>query len=152
MQATRRLLQHRQPMIRFLGKRFVPKSSYCEDFPRVPGPTDVAPDIDHSPHVHPAAPDDTLPRSFKEYRNRAVQHGPLNGQQQSQRPPKVPEVQTTQQPYGSIGGRSAQQLGSVEPRDGEFWDRNDLPARFRRGTWTLTEMEAVESGGASLFA
>jgi small subunit ribosomal protein YMR-31 len=55
------------------------------------------------------------------------------------------------QPYGGIGGRTARQLGSVKPKDGEFWDRNELPKRFRRTVYSEAEMEAIESGGASLF-
>ena len=55
------------------------------------------------------------------------------------------------QPYGGIGGSTARQLGSVKPKDGEFWDRNELPKRFRRTVYSEAEMEAIESGGASLF-
>lgn len=55
------------------------------------------------------------------------------------------------QAYGAIGGRSARQLGSVQPKEGEFWDRNELPKRFRRTAFTEAEMEAIESGGASMF-
>jgi small subunit ribosomal protein YMR-31 len=42
-------------------------------------------------------------------------------------------------------------LGSVQPKEGEVWDRNELPKRFRRTAFTEAEMEAIESGGASLF-
>ena len=42
-------------------------------------------------------------------------------------------------------------LGSVQPKDGEVWDRNELPKRFRRTVFSEAEMEAIESGGASLF-
>lgn len=55
-------------------------------------------------------------------------------------------------PYGAIGGHSGRQLGSVEPGKGEVWDRNELPARFRRKVWTVDEMEAIDSGGASLWS
>ena len=55
------------------------------------------------------------------------------------------------QPYGGIGGRTARQLGSVKPKEGEFWDRNELPKRFRRTVYSEAEMEAIESGGASMF-
>jgi hypothetical protein len=55
------------------------------------------------------------------------------------------------QPYGGIGGCTARQLGSVKPKEGEFWDRNELPKRFRRTVYSEAEMEAIESGGASLF-
>ena len=56
------------------------------------------------------------------------------------------------QPYGGIGGKTGQQLGSFQPGKGEVWDREELPLRFRRRKWTEAEMEAVDSGGASLFA
>lgn len=55
------------------------------------------------------------------------------------------------QTYGAIGGSSGRQLGSVAPKEGEFWDRNELPKRFRRTVFSDAEMEAIESGGASLF-
>lgn len=163
MQATRILRQHRQPMIRFLGKRSVPKSQYHPlHLPPQPHPlTSLTPDVDHTPHVHPAAPADSLPESFAQYRNRAIQHGPLGGQQQqTQQRSGAPSPSSgssgatpgINQPYGSIGGRSAQQLGSVQPGKGEVWDREELPVRFRRRAWTAEEMEAVESGGASMFA
>lgn len=47
---------------------------------------------------------------------------------------------------------TGQQLGNVQPGKGEVWDRDELPARFRRMRWSEAEMEAVNSGGASLFA
>jgi small subunit ribosomal protein YMR-31 len=59
--------------------------------------------------------------------------------------------QTPSQALGGIGGSTARQLGSVKPKDGEFWDRNELPKRFRRTVYSEAEMEAIESGGASLF-
>lgn len=55
------------------------------------------------------------------------------------------------QPTGAVGGRSGRQLGSVQPKEGEFWDRNELPKRFRRTLFSEAEMEAIESGGASLI-
>ncbi|KMU88632.1 hypothetical protein CIHG_06571 [Coccidioides immitis H538.4] len=69
------------------------------------------------------------------------QHGPLNS-------PSRPSA------YGglhrwSIPGAS---LGSVQPKQGEYFDRNDLPERFRRIPWSQAEIEAIETGGASLFA
>ncbi|OTA29506.1 hypothetical protein BTJ68_09351 [Hortaea werneckii EXF-2000] len=67
MQFTRALWQHRQPMIRFLGKRSIPKQ------------------VDHTPAPHPASPTHELPESFASYRTRAQQHGPLGGKQQGQR-------------------------------------------------------------------
>ncbi|TKA24731.1 hypothetical protein B0A50_05719 [Salinomyces thailandicus] len=125
-------------MIRFLGKRSTPKK------------------IDHSPQAHPASPSDELPESFASYRNRAQQHGPLGGQQQqSQSSTKsaAPSSSAGAAPtYGNIGGRSASQLGPVEPAKGQYWDRNELPKRFHRARWTEAEMEALESGGASMSA
>lgn len=55
------------------------------------------------------------------------------------------------QATGLVGGRSGRQLGNVQPKEGEFWDRNELPKRFRRTVYSDAEMEAIESGGASLF-
>ncbi|EMC97317.1 hypothetical protein BAUCODRAFT_68698 [Baudoinia panamericana UAMH 10762] len=120
MRLTRVLLQKRQPLIKFLGKRHTPKQ------------------VDHTPHAHPASPTHELPESFASYRTRAQQHGPLGAAQ-------------TAQPYGAIGGRPGRALGPVEPKKGEYWDRNELPKRFHRTRWTAAEMEALESGGASMF-
>jgi small subunit ribosomal protein YMR-31 len=53
--------------------------------------------------------------------------------------------------YGAIGGAPGQSLGPVEPKQGEFFDRNELPKRFWRTQWSEEEIEAVSSGGASLF-
>ncbi|KAF2018171.1 hypothetical protein BU24DRAFT_461131 [Aaosphaeria arxii CBS 175.79] len=118
MNATRVLLQQRQPMIRFLGKRAIPSQ------------------VDHTPHVHPASPSQSLPDSFASYRKKAQQHGPLN--QSSQ--------------YSTIGGRPGSQLGPVEAGKGLHFDRSELPQRFQRLAWTQAEIEAVESGGASTYA
>lgn len=53
--------------------------------------------------------------------------------------------------YGAIGGHSGQSLGSVKPPPGQYFDRSELPARFQRTKWTAAEIEAVETGGASLL-
>ena len=58
-------------------------------------------------------------------------------------------VQGGSQTYGVIGGRSGHSLGSVKAAQGEFFDRSELPARFRRMEWTDSEIEAVDSAGAS---
>lgn len=116
-------------------------------------------DIDHAPHVHPAAPSGSLPESFASYRGRAQSHGPLGGQQQPaqstsssrQGAPSGSAAAQTAEPYGAIGGHSGRELGSVQPKPGEFWDRDDLPKRFHRMRWTEAEMEALESGGASMW-
>ncbi|KAJ9658115.1 hypothetical protein H2201_007896 [Coniosporium apollinis] len=124
MNATRVLLQqHRQPMIRFLGKRTTPTK------------------VDHTPHAHPASPTHSLPDSFANYRQKAQQHGPLN-----------PQPRTNYSTgRGAVGSHPGKSLGPVEPAKGEFFDRSELPERFRRLKWTMAEIEAVESGGASLY-
>lgn len=43
-------------------------------------------------------------------------------------------------------------MGSVQPKEGEVFDRNDLPKRFWRTQWSDEEIDAVTSGGASLVA
>ncbi|KAF2184427.1 hypothetical protein K469DRAFT_709166 [Zopfia rhizophila CBS 207.26] len=121
MNATKQLLQHRQPMIRFLGKRTTPSK------------------LDHTPKVHPASPSQSLPESFATYRQKAQQHGPLN--------------QSNQYSTGGwIGSKPGASLGPIEAGKGEFFDRAELPKRFQRLAWTQDEIEAVESGGASLRA
>lgn len=97
--------------------------------------------IDHSPQAHPASPTKSLPDSFATYRAKAQQHGPLGG-----------HITSINGAYGAIGGNSARSLGSIQPKQGEYFDRNDLPSRFQRTIWTEEEIEAVTSGGASLFA
>ncbi|KAI5926054.1 hypothetical protein F4810DRAFT_708135 [Camillea tinctor] len=92
--------------------------------------------IDHTPRPHPASPTGALPgngnshTSFSSYRDSVQQHGPLRK---------------------TIGSTSAASLGSVEAPKGVFFDRNELPERFRRTPLTLAEIEAVETGGAALF-
>lgn len=115
----------RQPLIRFIGKRTIPNS------------------IDHSPKVHPASPSSSLPAdftspkhsSFSSYRQTAQQHGPLGRSKSSD---------------GSIGSLSGHSLGDVKPTKGEYFDRNELPARFRRQRIELSEIDAIETGGATL--
>ncbi|KAL5120565.1 hypothetical protein ACEQ8H_001584 [Pleosporales sp. CAS-2024a] len=125
MNATRILHNGRQPMIRFLGKRTIPSK------------------IDHTPHAHPAAPSDALPESFASYRKKAQQHGPLNPGLRSNYSTIV---------GGHIGGTPGTALGRVEAGKGEYFDRSELPARFQRLSWTPAEIEAIESGGASMYA
>jgi small subunit ribosomal protein YMR-31 len=141
---SRLLAQHRQPLIKFLGKRSVPQK------------------IDHSPQVHPASPVPSLPDSFAEsfadYRSRAQQHGPLKKQNQ---PSAGSSSQSSvsagfggmggSQTYGAVGGVSGASLGSVQAGKGEFFDRIELPKRFRRMDWSDSEIEAVDSAGASLW-
>ncbi|KAI0393238.1 hypothetical protein F5Y17DRAFT_459114 [Xylariaceae sp. FL0594] len=131
MNATRVLRQaqavahgaERTPLIRFIGKRNIPSN------------------IDHTPQPHPASPTGSLPptfnksngnshASFSSYRDSAQQHGPLRK---------------------SIGAQPASKLGPIQPPKGQYFDRNELPARFRRTPLTLAEIEAIETGGAALF-
>lgn len=145
-----RLSQHRTPLIKFLGKRVPPKPE----------------SIDHTPHLHPADPHPSLPDSFAEsfvnYRDRASQHGPLiNGQSSSSSSSSSegsgsesapsPKPGSGTQAYGLIGGRSGKSLGSVAAAKGEFFDRSELPRRFQPVEWEQKEIDAVESGGASLW-
>jgi small subunit ribosomal protein YMR-31 len=92
--------------------------------------------IDHSPHPHPASPSSSLPTTFSTYRQQAQQHGPLG--------------RTRSSSTSSIGGRSGSDLGSVKPADGMYFDRNELPLRFRRTPFTEAEIEAIETGGATM--
>jgi len=43
-------------------------------------------------------------------------------------------------------------MGPIAPPKGVFFDRNELPARFRRAPLTAAEIELVETGGAAAFA
>ncbi|KJX97161.1 hypothetical protein TI39_contig541g00016 [Zymoseptoria brevis] len=135
MQSTLRLL-HREPMIRFLGKRSLPQK------------------VDHAPPPHPASPTPSLPQSFASYRERAIQHGPLKGSQSSSATSSAAAApgSSVLSPYGAIGGKSARELGPIKIGKGEFATRAELPRRFQATPWTEAEIEAVESGGASLFA
>lgn len=126
-------------MIRFLGKRSIPTSMYLL-VKASTAPSDTHAEIDHTPHAHPAAPTSELPESFASYRQKAQQHGPLHRR-------------TAASQYGGfVGGKPGSALGPVEPASGEFFDRSELPARFARTSWSAAEIEAIESGGASLFA
>ncbi|KAI0885040.1 uncharacterized protein GGS22DRAFT_137635 [Annulohypoxylon maeteangense] len=120
----------RTPLIRFIGKRSIPEH------------------VDHSPHPHPASPSGALPAgfgsgsnsnshvSFSSYRDHAQQHGPLR---------------KTIGAVDGIGAQSASRLGPIEPPKGVYFDRNELPERFRRVPLTAAEIEAIETGGAALF-
>lgn len=39
----------------------------------------------------------------------------------------------------------------MQPKDGEYFDRDELPTRFRRTVMSSAEIEAIESGGASFW-
>jgi small subunit ribosomal protein YMR-31 len=45
---------------------------------------------------------------------------------------------------------SGHSLGPVAPAKGEYFDRNELPVRFRRSPIELAEIDAIETGGATL--
>ncbi|GAW15095.1 hypothetical protein EKO27_g7142 [Xylaria grammica] len=101
------------------------------------GKREIPSNIDHTPHPHPASPTGSLPAnfghthtSFSSYRDSAQQHGPLRK---------------------SLGSIPASRLGPITAPKGQYFDRNELPERFRRTPISLAEIEAVESGGASLF-
>jgi len=112
--------QQRTPLIQFVGKRTAPEHASQQRQP------------------HPAAPSESLPTTFKEYRAKATQHGPLS-------------VGSTSSP-GRIGGATGESLGPIEPPKGIAFDRDELPLRFKRLAWTAEEIEAVQSGGASALA
>lgn len=114
--------------------------------------------VDHTPRVHPASPSDFLPpsftSSFAQYRDRAQQHGPLHTQSNA----TAAAAASFASPFGaasSIGASSGASLGgglTTAPGEGRAFDRCELPARFGRLPFSETEMEAVETGGASLVA
>ncbi|PQE23901.1 hypothetical protein CJF32_00006711 [Rutstroemia sp. NJR-2017a WRK4] len=90
----------------------------------------------------PSSPTHELPKGFAEaqssfsaYRQNAQQHGPLGRSARKD---------------GSIGALPGKALGPVEPAKGEFWDRNELPSRFHRTRIDLAEIDAIETGGATL--
>ncbi|MCJ1249970.1 hypothetical protein MMC30_007196 [Trapelia coarctata] len=127
MNATKALnAAQRVPLIKFIGKRSVPKS------------------IDHSPSAHPASPTHSLPDSFANYRSKAQQHGPLGVT-------RSPSTASSSLAYGAIGGHTGHSLGKIDPPEGMFFDRSELPKRFGRTPWTQAEIEAIETGGASMW-
>lgn len=91
--------------------------------------------VDHTPRPHPVSPTGVLPDSFAAYRAKAQQHGPLGRASFAK---------------GFIGGNPGAALGPVAPKQGEFFDRDELPSRFHRLPWSDAEIEAIETGGASL--
>lgn len=134
----------RTPLIRFMGKRSIPctySDSQCAlQFVL----TFKIASIDHSARPHPASPTHELPAgfveaqkssSFSSYRQNAQQHGPLGRSARSD---------------GTIGSLSGRALGSVAPNKGEYFDRSELPARFRRTPIDLAEIDAIETGGATV--
>lgn len=141
----RQAAEQRTPLIKFIGHRSPPKTA------------------DPAPHVHPASPSSDLPDSFVQYRSKAQNHGPLGHRSRSSTssssPPSASATSnfssssaSSALAYGAIGGHSGQSLGSVEAPKGQYFDRSELPARFGRTKWTQAEIEAVETGGASVVA
>lgn len=119
----------RTPSIKFIGKRTIPAA------------------VDHAPQPHPASPTNSLPSSFQQrsthasfssYRDHAQQFGPLR--------------KSVKDDGAGIGGASGFEMGPIAPPKGVFFDRNELPARFRRAPLTAAEIELVETGGAAAFA
>jgi len=102
--------------------------------------------VDHTPQPHPQSPTGSLPPSFSQsshssfssYRDHAQQFGPLR--------------KTIRSVDAGVGGNSGAALGPVQPPAGMFFDRSELPARFRRTPLTIAEIEAIETGGAAAFA
>lgn len=140
----------RHPSIKFLGKRTIPsmtsKSNYSHVLICKAQLTNDPASVDHTPRAHPASPTHELPAdftssqksssaSFSSYRQKAQQHGPLGRSAASD---------------GTLGSLSGHSLGPVTPAKGEYFDRNELPARFRRAPIDLAEIDAIETGGATL--
>ncbi|KAL1895997.1 hypothetical protein Cpir12675_002973 [Ceratocystis pirilliformis] len=93
--------------------------------------------IDHAPVAHPMSPNGVLParhNSFTTYRSSAQQHGPLHNSPRS---------------GNSVPGS---RLGPIAPPIGVFFDRSELPPAYHYTRIDLTEIDAIESGGASLVA
>ena len=154
MFATRALRQasaaaERAPMIKFLGKRSIPCMSLLTILSVAIGSNENTASVDHTPHAHPASPTHKLPEgfgtsapsssstSFSSYRQQAQQHGPLG--------------KSASRSGAGIGDQSGHSLGSVAPAKGEYFDRSELPQRFRRVPMEAWEIEAIDSGGATLF-
>ncbi|EWC45842.1 hypothetical protein DRE_04849 [Drechslerella stenobrocha 248] len=94
------------------------------------GKRSIPESIDHTPRPHPASPSSSLPTSFKQYREAiANQHGPL----------------------ATRSASSASKPFFVQPA-ALLNNSGELPQRFGRLRWTPVEMDAVNSGGASLLA
>src|ERR1700743_3091565 len=91
----------------------------------------LAESVDHTPHAHPASPTHSLPESFASYRSKAQQHGPLGGGGGSNggggTTPSFSAPTTSSVTYGRIGGAAGKSLGPVKPKEGEYFDRDELP-------------------------
>lgn len=151
----------RTPLIKFLGKRTTPSKLVMLSFSlQAAAANALTESVDHTPQPHPASPTHQLPESFANYRQQAQQHGPLGGQQHNGKS-KASQMSVNQalkatavggpMTYGAIGGTPGRKLGPIEAKEGEFFDRSELPRRFQRRPWTDEEMDAITSGGASLW-
>ena len=107
--------------------------------------------IDHTPAAHPASPIHSLPDSFANYRSKAQQHGPLGSKAPASSSSKPASAPGGSHAYGAIGGHTGHSLGKVEAPEGMYFDRSELPKRFGRTPWTEAEIEAIETGGASMW-
>jgi small subunit ribosomal protein YMR-31 len=87
-------------------------------------PNNILPSASYAPSAN----------SFSSYRQQAQQHGPLRH---------------TFSPEAGIGATPGSALGPVEPAKGQYFDRSELPARFKRTPLTEAEIEAIEQGGAT---
>ncbi|KAK9366702.1 hypothetical protein V1509DRAFT_628829 [Lipomyces kononenkoae] len=101
------VIARRTPLIHFLGKRV------------------FAEQVDHTPRVHPQDPHSELPVSFKQYRLRAQQYGPLS--------------------------TSTIRSGPITAAPGEHFSRNDLPTRYRYIGLEADEIDLINSGGATSY-
>ena len=55
------------------------------------------------------------------------------------------------QTYGLVGGKTGRQLGAIKPKEGEYFDRSELPVRFRTRVYEEAEIDAVQTAGASMW-
>jgi small subunit ribosomal protein YMR-31 len=143
--------QGRTPLIKFIGKRSPPSKPWHRGIlPLIASLTRLTEteSVDHTPHAHPASPSESLPDSFASYRSKAQQHGPLGGSRGSS---TAGSGSAPSRVYGAIGARPGRELGAIQPKQGEYFDRNELPKRFRRTPFTDAEMDAIQTGGASLY-
>lgn len=76
--------------------------------------------------------------SFTSYRDHAQQHGPLHH-----------ALRSTPRGGNSVPGA---RLGPVTPPPGVFFDRSELPQAYHYTRIDPAEIDAIESGGASLVA
>ncbi len=115
-------------------------SDYSRSSPQFPSTTPLTPILSLPPRLLPSsfsASHESSHSTFSSYRDHAQQHGPLR--------------KTIKSSAGGIGGHSGSELGPVSAPKGTFFDRNELPARFRRAPLTLAEIESIETGWGYCF-